>query len=112
LGLRFVVFGFVQGSAAINMSYFITGLMIFLPAIIFTVKTGFLDARNLVLSAIFLFIALFFRYADDWENQLFAAGTHWLWHIFTSAGALTLTLYLIKIKDVMLNYRPKEKVSY
>jgi hemolysin III len=98
--LRFAAFGLVQGHAAINLSYFITGLMIFLPALIFLFQTRFFEVRFLIFSAIFLIAALFFRYADDWETHVFSAGTHWLWHIFTSAGAFALTLYLIRIKDV------------
>jgi len=102
--LRFATFGLVQGHAAINLSYFITGLMIFLPALIFLFKTNFFQVRFLIYSVIFLLAALFFRHADDWENQFFAAGTHWLWHIFTSAGAFTLTLYLIRIKDITIGH--------
>jgi predicted membrane channel-forming protein YqfA (hemolysin III family) len=101
---RFAVFGYVQGSASINLAYFITGLMIFLPALIFLFQTRFFEVRLLILSVVFLIAALFFRYADDWEHQFFAAGMHWLWHIFTSAGAFTLSLYLIRIKDITIGH--------
>ncbi|MBE0638596.1 MAG: hypothetical protein IH598_08750 [Bacteroidales bacterium] len=99
---RFAAFRLVEGHAAINLSYFITGLMIFLPAMIFLISTRFKYVKYLLYSALFLLLALFFRHADDWENQIFKAGTHWLWHIFTSIGALTLAVYLIKVKDIRL----------
>lgn len=98
--LRSAAFGLVEGHTAINLSYFITGLMIFLPALIFLFQTRFYEVRFLIFSVVFLIAALFFRYADDWESHIFSAGTHWLWHTFTSAGALTLSYYLIRIKDM------------
>jgi hypothetical protein len=110
--IRFLAFGYLEGSPAINLSYFITGLMIFLPAVIFLFKTDFYQIKDLIFSAIFLIAALFFRYADDWETQFFIAGTHWLWHIFTSAGAFSLAVYLIKIKNIKLNGRHIGKVKY
>jgi hypothetical protein len=110
--LRFIAFGYIEGSPAINLSYFITGLMIFLPAVIFLFSTGFYQVKYLIFSVLFLITALIFRYADDLENQLFAAGTHWLWHVFTSAGAFSLAIYLIKIKDIKLVGRHIENVNY
>ncbi len=98
--LRFAAFGFVKGHTAINLSYFLTGVMIFLPALIFLFRTHFIEVKYLIYSILFLIIALFFRYADSWENHFFSFGTHWLWHIFTSTGALTLATYLIKIQDI------------
>lgn len=98
--LRYAATAFVDGQNMINVSYFITGVMIFLPALIFLFRTNFFQVRYLIYSLFFLLMALFFRYADDFENQIFAAGTHWLWHIFTSAGAFTLAIYLIKVRDI------------
>lgn len=98
--LRFAAFGYATGHTAINLSYFLTGIMIFLPALIFLFRTRFFEVKYLIYSILFLITALFFRYADSWDYHIFAAGTHWLWHIFTSAGALTLAIYLIKIHDI------------
>lgn len=110
--LRFVAFGYVEGHAAINLSYFITGVMIFLPALIFLFRTNFHKSKSLAWSVVFLLIALLFRWADDFENQIFAAGVHWLWHIFTSAGAFALAIYLIHIKDLKFAATKLEKVQY
>lgn len=110
--IRFVAFGFLEGHAAINLSYFITGVMIFLPALIFLFRTNFHQSKSLAWSVLFLLIALLFRWTDDFENQIFAAGTHWLWHIFTTAGALALAVYLIHIKDLKLGTARMERVKY
>lgn len=100
IALRFIAFSMFKGNAQINSSYFITGLTIFIPGIIFLFKTKFFGLSHLTYSVIFLALALFFRFADDYNPPLLFNGTHWLWHIFTSAGALFLSVYLIKIKNI------------
>lgn len=99
IGLRFLAFGIFDGSARINSSYFITGVMIFTPALIFLIKTKFFQLNQLLWSGAFLILALFFRYADDFSPPLLPNGTHWLWHISTSIGAIFLANYLVKIKN-------------
>jgi predicted membrane channel-forming protein YqfA (hemolysin III family) len=102
VALRFLAFNYFIGNARINSSYFITGVMIFLPALIFLARTHFFEIRQLMISGVFLALALLFRYTDDFYPPLLPNGTHWLWHIFTSAGAIFLAIYLIKIKNVRL----------
>ncbi|MFC2101318.1 hypothetical protein ACFLRZ_05760, partial [Bacteroidota bacterium] len=98
--LRGVIFNFnsINHQTAINISYFITGTMIFIPALIYLIKTRFKYSYWLLLSGILLAIALFFRYYDDKTVQFFSAGTHFLWHLFSASGSLTLGYYLICIK--------------
>jgi len=105
VGIRFLMWGFFSGSGSINASYFLTGLMIFLPAIIFLFRTNFFEFRHLLYSAIFLVLALFFRYADDWQTPLLPNGTHWLWHVSTSIGAVAMANYLVKITPIKLRFR-------
>ncbi|MFP4471212.1 MAG: hypothetical protein ACLFPE_11035 [Bacteroidales bacterium] len=100
IAMRFAAFHYLSGSATINASYFITGVMIFLPALILLIKSNFYKVWLLVCSILFFGLALLFRYADDWQTPLLPIGTHWLWHIFTSAGALVMAMYLVKIKPL------------
>lgn len=102
VALRFLAFNIFTGSARINSSYFITGVMIFTPALIFLIRTKFYQFKNLIFSGTFLALALFFRYADDFTPPLLPNGTHWLWHVSTSAGAIFLANYLVKITKVSL----------
>jgi len=104
--LSFILRGFVfkfspfNHQTAINISYFITGAMIFIPALLYLINTKFSYAYWLILSGILLTIALYFRYYDDNPIQYFSAGTHWLWHLFSASGSFALGYYLIKIKTV------------
>ncbi|MCF8364689.1 MAG: ceramidase [Bacteroidales bacterium] len=102
VGLRFIAFAIFSGSARINTSYFLTGMMIFIPSIIFLLRTRFYEIKNLTFGATFLALALFFRYADDFSPPLLPNGTHWLWHVSTSVGAIFLAAYLAKITKISL----------
>jgi hemolysin III len=105
VGLRFLSFAIFEGNAQINSSYFITGLMIFIPALLVLIKSRFSHHKHLLLGGALLGLALFFRYADDFRPPLLANGTHWLWHLSTSAGAIFLSRYLIFVSDIP---RPKK----
>ncbi len=83
---------------------------IFLPAIIFLFRTNFFEVKHLLYSVAFLVLALFFRYADDWQTPLLSNGTHWLWHVSTSLGAIALANYLVKITPI--NLRLKSNARY
>ena len=96
--MRWLTFMLFEGSGRINSGYFVTGLMIFLPAIIFLIKTNFYKIYLPVSSVLFLVLALFFRYADDYSQPLLPNGTHWLWHVCTSAGAFALAIWLVHIR--------------
>ena len=58
-GIRSVSFYFMHGQAAINLSYFLSGLMIFVPGLFYLFRTKFLTVRWLILS-----ILLFFHCPD------------------------------------------------
>lgn len=93
-GLRSVGFYYYEGQTGINISYFITGVMIFLPALLVLFRTRFFKVNYLLLAIVFFILALFFRYADDWETPLLYMGTHWVWHLCTAIGSLFLGLYI------------------
>lgn len=93
-GLHAIPFYFLEGQTAINFSYIITGLMIFLPAIIYQVRTKFSGLKWLLLCILFFALALFFRYADDFPRQVLPMGIHWLWHISCALGAYMLGIYI------------------
>lgn len=97
--LRGFIFSNWEGQTAINISYIITILIILIPAIIFLIKTKFYKYGLLILSLLMFIIAIFFRYADDWDNIFLIMGTHWLWHLFCSIGGIIFGIYLINIAD-------------
>jgi hypothetical protein len=94
--LRFVGFAYTQGQSAINLSYLNTGLMIFIPALVYIFLTRFYAVRYLVWAILFLGLSLVFRMMDDWGLSFPAMGTHWLWHLFSATGALMLGEYLLR----------------
>jgi hemolysin III len=97
---RFSLFTFYHGHGAINASYFMTGILIFLPALLFLVKTRFFMVSRMIWALLCFGVALLFRFMDDWNNLPLPIGTHWLWHVFCAAGAWFLGSYLIKIADI------------
>jgi hypothetical protein len=85
---------------AINLSYFITGLMIFLPAFLLLLKTGYAGAKAISMATVFFILSLVFRQID---SPFFALpmGTHWLWHTCCAIGAFFLAHYLFIIANVV-----------
>ena len=82
---------------SINIGYFISGLMIFLPALIVLVRTQWIKWWMLAVSVSLWGIALFFREADASGMFTLPMGTHFLWHIFSGIGAFFLADYLYHI---------------
>lgn len=99
LVLRHFVFVFLPMQPAINVSYIVTGALIFVPALWYVFKSKFFAVKWLLLATTFFSIALFFRYFDDFTKWSESVGTHWLWHVFGAAGAFYLGGYLIKITN-------------
>lgn len=88
----------VSVQTIINISYFITGTMIFLPALLLMIRLKFRYATYVVLSCLLFMLGLFFREADTWDYSVFPMGTHWLWHISTAAGTWVLGFFLFKLR--------------
>jgi len=94
--IRGITFRGLELQTAINISYFITGLLIFLPAFFYARKGKFQKTGLLLISAALFSASLFFRFWDDNPEQIMHQGTHWLWHVFSAAGAWMLGMYLVK----------------
>lgn len=100
--LRHVAFVSLSMQAAINVSYIITGALIFIPALWYVYKSKCFASKWLLLATAMFAIALFFRYFDDFTSWFENIGTHWLWHVCGAIGALFLGIYLIKIAHIKL----------
>lgn len=98
LGLRILTFTYFEGQMGINLSYFVTGVMMFTPGLILLIRTDFYYYQHLILSVILFAIGLSFRKLDTMLGNYFPMGTHWLWHIFTAAAVMPLSFYLEKIR--------------
>jgi hemolysin III len=101
--IRFSLFSFYHGHGAINASYVMTGVLIFLPALLFLIKTRFFLVSIMLWALLCFGVALLFRFMDDWNTISLSLGTHWLWHVFCAVGAWFLGSYLIKIADINLS---------
>jgi hypothetical protein len=98
---RFLIFQYLDRMQAINTAYFISGCMIFIPAIIFLYRTRFTGFGYLILAVVMFLIALLFRYTDNvLDISFLPMGTHWLWHLFCGLGAMPLSYYLVRIVDL------------
>ena len=102
IAIRFISFYVLQMQSAINVSYFITGLIIFIPAIFYLLQTSFIAANWLIVSVLLFSLALFFRFYDDLPEQFFSQGTHFLWHVFCAAGATSVGEYILKTRNKVL----------
>jgi len=93
LGLRFILFEDLPEHMAINIGYFITGIMVILPLFIVLYKSHF-QKYPLAIGAVAGFmVALIFRQLDA-EVSLTGMGTHFLWHTFSAIGAYFVLGYL------------------
>jgi hemolysin III len=105
---RYVIYGVVSSGlflgkpvsaqTVINITYFITGTMIFLPSILLLIKYKFENWSVLVTSCLLFILGLTFRRIDDWDWGFLYMGTHFLWHISTAAGSWMLAEYLYRLR--------------
>jgi hypothetical protein len=84
---------------AINISYAISGVTIFLPILIVLIKTRFQKYSIVLLSVFFFILSLICREIDARSIHTLSMGTHFLWHVFSAVGAFFLAQYLFFIKD-------------
>lgn len=112
---RYFIFRYISGGhamgfnadrqTAINISYFISGVMIFLPAVILIVRDRFNHFLPLVISCVLFILGLIFREVDSWNLSVFPMGAHWLWHISTAAGAWLLGDYLYMLRQDEMHHK-------
>lgn len=96
--IRLFLLFYLDGEFAVNLSYFITGTLIFLPVLIYLFRHSFRYAFNIFISVLFLVFSLYFREIDRMSISSLPMGTHFLWHIFSGIGAYFLGNYLYLIR--------------
>lgn len=85
-----------DGQDQISAGYVVRGTMLLLPCALYLRKTHFKQGFLLLLTSLFLVLALICRYIDEKTFIDFMPwGTHWLWHINTAVAAYFLGRYLI-----------------
>ncbi|WP_462252536.1 hypothetical protein [Ekhidna sp.] len=106
--LRYAVFEYFSGQFATNLSYFITGFLIFFPVIFFLIKTQLRHIHFILISVIALSLSLVFRRLDFAMIEYLPMGSHFIWHILSGVGAFYLAKYLHLIRkdeiENMLNH--------
>jgi hypothetical protein len=74
----------------INVSYFLNGVLWFLPGLAILYRRRWRGAQWLAFALVFFALSLYFRALDDIPSAFMPImpwGTHWLWHAFSAAGA-------------------------
>lgn len=91
----------VPKHVAINANYALLGAVILAPLAWLLVKTKFRHGVYPALAAASFAAALFSRVADRWEDPLmlggYAAGTHFLWHVFGALACHFMLAYLYRL---------------
>ena len=100
--LRNLVFelDYFSKHTAINVSYAIGGVAIFLPILIVLIRTSFRKVKVAVISVLLFILALFFREIDARTLNLLPMGTHFLWHATSATAAFFLAEYLYFVKGI------------
>lgn len=115
--VAFYVFGFMMVSLlmpyfddpnmAPNLGYLFTGACYISPIIIILVKTKWYQIRFVILSFVFLALALLCRAADFPNPNPFPdflpQGTHFMWHVFSSFAVFTMGYYVYFINKIDLH---------
>jgi hypothetical protein len=97
---RFVLMlGGIPIHTAINISYALSGVTIFLPILIVLIKTSFKNYLSVLLSVLLFVVALICREIDARSIHSLPMGTHFIWHVASAAAAFFLAKYLFFIKD-------------
>ena len=98
LVLRFVGYNFFTLSASTNLSYLISGIVLFIPSLLYLHRNNNYQSGQLVSSIFCLIIALIFRAIDKEGIIPLKMGTHFLWHLFSGIGGFFLANYLYHIR--------------
>jgi hemolysin III len=93
----------LKGMSA-NVGYLFIGLSLLLPSVIYLIRTNFYKWYLLLISFVFLGIALLFRSLDyptpNPFPDLLPQGTHFLWHVTSALAVFSLGYYLKYIRDL------------
>lgn len=93
-GLRVLFFRELPQHLSINVSYAISGLLVIVPLVMILYKTNFRHWTWVLWMITSFGIALLFRQLDAHPQPWLPQGTHFLWHLFTSAGSWFVLSYL------------------
>jgi len=104
--LRFVIADYYGGQFAVNLSYFLTGLLIFSPILFYLHRHQYKYFTSILISVSFLSLSLVFRRIDHMAAEFIPMGSHFLWHIFSGVGAFYLAKYLYLIRRDELELKP------
>ncbi|MEO9870410.1 hypothetical protein [Ekhidna sp.] len=96
--IRYAVFDYFTPHLAVNLSYTITGFLIFFPVFFYLMKHQYKHFKPIFISALFLALSLMFRRVDYSVAQLIPMGSHFLWHILSGFGAFYIAKYLYLIR--------------
>lgn len=102
IALRFALLSYLDPPTSINVGYFLTGSMIFIPLIIELFQTAYRGLFDISVSIGFLALSLFFRERDFALAEWLPMGSHFLWHLFSGVGAFFLAQYLYKLRRLEL----------
>lgn len=104
ISIRYLAFHYMERPDAVNVSYAISGTVLFIPTLILLYQTRLAASIYIFISLACFILSFVFRQVDKIEQSLFPMGTHFLWHILTGIGAFFLAEYLYKLhlqnKDV------------
>ena len=86
-----------------NISYLFVGLALFLPLFILLYKIKFRFFKSVILTLLFLVLALLSRTMDYPSENMFSntlpQGTHFLWHIFSAMAVFSLGFFLYNLTN-------------
>ena len=100
---RYIGYYYFSLSVSTNISYFVAGVALFLPILIYLKKTDYFKASHILISMLSLILALVFRTIDKLNLLPLSMGTHFLWHIFSGIGGYFLALYLYEIRTAEIS---------
>ena len=95
---RYFMYDIVSARLAVNLNYLFTGILIFLPILIFLARNERKHATPVFISVVFLSLSLLMRRIDYAMAEVIPMGSHFLWHIFSGIGAFYLAKFLYLIR--------------
>ena len=96
--LRIGIYYLVSPHTANNISYAITGTLLFIPILLLLNKIKYRYAGIIGTSILLFVLALLFREVDAWKENILPMGTHFLWHILTGIGGFFLAEFLYRFR--------------
>jgi len=97
-GLQSTLRSLVPRSAAINLGYALTAVMIVLPLVLVLRANRWVGARSVAAAVALFSLALVCRSLDPFSGAWLAVGTHWLWHVFSAVSVWLLIAFLSRLK--------------